>query len=112
MSVARFIPRRLFASQLFESQPLACDVLGSFKKTIRVIALAIVETERLFVKVTEQVVRLNRDVSAFECALQQAPKVFNPVDVNVSFDVLLSMVYHVMDKLIRQIVVRLETVTV
>lgn len=59
--VGRFIPRRLFTSQLFESQALASDVLRGLDKPIRIVAFAVIEYETLFVKIAEKMKRFYRN---------------------------------------------------
>lgn len=53
---------------------------------------AIVEAERLFVNVTEQVERLHADISSIESALEQAPKILHAVGVNLALNVFDGMI--------------------
>jgi len=43
-----------------------------------------VETERLFVKIAEQMERFDRHVGALDGALQEIPEVLQPVGVDLS----------------------------
>lgn len=74
--MARFIPRRLFASQLFESEPLARDLRCRLEKAIRVSALAVVKSKSLFVEVAEEVKWFDAYVSTTQRTLEQAPNSF------------------------------------
>src|SRR6185437_16591947 len=52
-----------------------------------------VETESLFVNVTEQMKRLYSNVGSTKAALQQRPEVFNGVGVNVAMHVVLKVIH-------------------
>jgi hypothetical protein len=54
----------------------------------------------------------NRNICSVETALQEQPKIFNPICVNVAFDVLLSMVDYAVNVIGVEIVVRLERVAI
>jgi hypothetical protein len=55
-----------------------------------------VVAEHLFVQITKQVERLDADISALQLALEQAPKVFESIGVNLSVNVLFRMVDNLM----------------
>lgn len=110
-SVARFIPRRLFASQLLESQTLASDVLRCLEKAIRIVALAVVEPKALFIEITKKMKWLYRNVSAADGSLEQTPKVFNPVSVNDSVNIFLGMVDNLVGVILVKLSVRAKRVT-
>ena len=77
------------------------DNAGNGKvKPIRIVDLAVIESKHLLVNVAKQMERLNRNISPFEAALQETPKVFNAVRVNLTINVLLRMVNHLMDVII------------
>ena len=59
------------ACQLVPSEPLADGSAHGQIKPLSVVHLAVVETEYLLVKVPKQVERFNRNVSAFQPALQE-----------------------------------------
>ena len=61
-------------------------------ETRRVRELALIETKRLFVKVTEKMERFNTHVSSLDGALQQRPEVFQSVGVDVPLRVGLGVV--------------------
>jgi hypothetical protein len=53
-------------------------------KPVGILSLAPVESKRPFIKITEQVKQLNRNVCPFERAFQQNPKVFDAVGMHVA----------------------------
>lgn len=61
---------------------------------------AIVKPEHLFINIAIQMERLNADVGAFQSALEQAPKIFQPVCVNLPVDVPLGMVDYLMREIL------------
>src|SRR5271165_115131 len=69
-------------------------------------ALAVVEAERLLVKIPKQVERLDADVSTVYAPLEQAPEVFQPVSVYAAIDIFLGMVNDLMRVFLRQSIVR------
>jgi len=58
---------------------------------------SLVESESLFIEVTEKMKRFDRNIRAFERSLQQTPKVFDSVRVNVSAHIFDRMIDHVVD---------------
>src|SRR6266516_3332283 len=111
-SVARFIPRRLFASQLLESQTLAHDVTRSLDEAFRVLNLAVIESESLLVKVAEKMKWLYRNISSTEGSLEQTPKVFNSVGVNDSVNVPLGMIDHFVGVILIKLSIRAKRIAV
>jgi len=99
VSVGRFIPPRLFASQFPIGNALASDALRGLDEPIRIIALAVVESKALLVKVAEQMKRFYRNVCTFQGALEQTPKVFDSVGVNLPVNVSLRVIDNVVNKL-------------
>src|SRR6266542_5022649 len=88
------------SDQLRIRQAAPDDVTDHFAEPIRVVHLApIVESERLFIEVSKQMKRFNRDVRAAKRTLQQRPKVFAAVRVNLSVYVLLRVVNDLVDVL-------------
>src|SRR5258708_40236513 len=86
-----------FASQLLVGDSTVCDMRHSHLKAVAIsnevlFGGAIVVTEHLFVYIAEQVKRLYRNVCAFQSALEQTPKVFESVGVDLPFNVPLCMV--------------------
>src|SRR5713101_8226708 len=79
-------------------QTLASDLRHCLRESLRrgdlvpESILSVVESERLFIHVPKQVIRLNRHVGATESALQQAPKVFQPIRVNCTVHIFFEMV--------------------
>src|ERR1035441_5222124 len=73
-------------------QSLADDLRTQQTEAVRIgnllfLCRAVVEAERLLIHVTEQVERLNANVSSTQATLEQAPEVFNSVCVNLSTEV-------------------------
>jgi hypothetical protein len=80
------------AGKLFVLKALSYDLLQNLSEPLGIRALALVEPKTLFVKIPEQVKRFNAYIRAFDHSLEQAPKVLNPVRVNVSVDVFFRVV--------------------
>lgn len=74
-----------------------------------VILFSLVIAERLFVEVTEQVKRFDRNVSAFDGPLQETPEVLHAVRVNVAVNVALGVIDNLVS-VFRQSLVRLQGV--
>lgn len=56
--------------------------------------------------------RLNRNISASDCSLQQRPKVFHAVSVNLTINIFLSMVDYAVNVIGVEIVVRPESIAI
>src|SRR5215472_16919154 len=77
------------ASQFLVHDSLADNIAENHVKPLavmhgRILLSAIVEAEHLFVQITEQVEWLYGNVSPFQPALQQTPKVFESVRVHLA----------------------------
>src|ERR1700731_1656444 len=94
------------ARQLHIPQAFADDTAHNFNKPASVVVFALVEAKRLLVQISEQMKRFDRNIRAFDASLEQRPKVFQAVSVNVSLRVALRVIYHLMHVFIRQSVVR------
>ena len=105
----RFVARRfVFACQFAIGEALAADLGHGKRKALAVIhVFAIVETEHLFVKVTEKMKRFHANVGSVNSALQQTPEVLQAVGVNLSVYVLLGMVDHLLGEICVQAIVGL-----
>lgn len=75
-----------------------------------VLHLAEVVPECLFIEIPEQVEGLDADVCAFQSALKQAPKVFESVGVDLSFNILFGVVNRVVAEVTNQSFVGLQPV--
>src|ERR1700722_3921807 len=78
-------------------QPLSHDLLTQQTETVRVVHRivlrgAIVEPERLFIYIPEQVERFNSNVSSTQSALEQTPEVFHALSVHLPVYILLKVV--------------------
>jgi hypothetical protein len=77
---------------------MPCHTRHSLRESLRranlitPLILAIVESERLFIYVSEQVKRLHGNVCTVQSAFQQRPKVLKSVRVNCPVNVLFKMV--------------------
>ena len=71
---------------------------------LRIIHIPLVVTEYLFVNVTEQMERFDRNVCAVDPALQERPEILATIRVNLSVDVRLGMVYELVTKLVHSFV--------
>lgn len=96
-------------------QSLTYDLLTQQTETVRIIQWivlrgAVVEPERLLIDVTEQVERLNGNVSSAKSALQQRPEIFHALHMNLSVNVLLKVVHELMLVFRIQVVVTSELI--
>lgn len=71
-----------FASQLLVSNSASHDLFHDSGEALRISGFAIVIAESLFVKVPEQMERLNTDVGSVQTTLQETPEVLHCVRVN------------------------------
>src|SRR5947209_14426669 len=74
------------------------------------VSFAVIESKHLLIKVTEQMIRLNRNISPFESALQETPKVLNAVRVNLTVNVLLCVVNYLVNIIIVQTAITFPSV--
>jgi hypothetical protein len=98
------------AGKFIIGEPLASDGLGGFDEPIGILNLTLVKSERLFIQIAEQVKRLNANVCTSDAALQQTPKVLNAVRVNLTVNVLLRVVNHLMNVVGVQTAITLPTI--
>ena len=74
------------------SQTFADYALQRLNEAPLVVVLALVESKRLLIAVSEQMKRLNINVGALQGAFQQRPEVFKTVSVNLSASVAFQVV--------------------
>jgi hypothetical protein len=98
------------ARQFVIGETLARDLSGYFEKPVGVFTFALVESKNLPVKVAEQMERLDRNISAFEAALEKRPEVLNPVRVNLPVNVLPGVVNNLMDVFLMQTAIAFPSV--
>src|SRR5882724_1032953 len=85
--------RTHLASYFGIGQSLSDDVRGNvFESQAIMSKCPKVVTEHLFVEIPEQVERFDADIGAFQLALEQAPKVFESVGVNLPVNIPFRMV--------------------
>ena len=88
---------------------LADDLRNSKVKRISIIRLALIETKRLFIEIAKTDETVQPKYVPLRPRFKSDQK-FNPICVNVAFDVLLSMVDYAVNVIAVEIVVRLERV--
>jgi hypothetical protein len=91
------------ADQFFVSEALSKNLLHRRNESLSVICIfPIVESERLFVNIAEQVKRFNGYVSPIYAALQKTPEVLNPIGVDLPVHIRFGVVDHLMFELIAE----------
>jgi hypothetical protein len=113
---SRFLEDFMFFSllpdQFLVGQTLAYDLSAYQTEPVRIRHLfPVVIAKRLFVKISKQVERLDRNIRSLETALQQTPEILTSVRVNLPVHVSFGMVDYLMSKLIEP-VVGLERISV
>jgi hypothetical protein len=89
-----------FSSQFLVSEATASDMRHHAMKTLTIMfQVPIVVAEYLFVQIAEHVERLNRNVRAFQSALEKAPEVFQSVCVNLSVHLALRVVNRLVNEI-------------
>src|SRR5437763_1014687 len=86
------VKTRSFVDQFFISEATASERSSRFHEPISISPFAGIESKGLFIQVTEKMKRLDRNVSAFDRPFQQRPKVFNALSVNLTVNVLFSVI--------------------
>jgi len=111
----RLLPRlgwRRHTDKLLVSEPLANDSPGGPQKARSVITRSVVEPERLFVNVAEQVERLDADIGAVDAPLEETPKILQAVRMDGTVHVGLGVVNSLVEIIAVQPFIRLESVGV
>jgi hypothetical protein len=101
----------LFFGEPIPSQAASRHLRAHDSEALCVRELSSVVAERLLVKISEQVERLNADVGPLKLSLNETPEVFHRVRVNVAMRILDSMVNNRVPILGRKPVVRLQRIT-
>ena len=97
--VSRFSSLRC-PDQFRVSEALADDLAHNHIESIRVVhILPIVEAERLFIQVAEQVIRFDRNVGPVDTSLQEAPEVFHAIGMYIAVHVGYGVVNDLVNKL-------------
>jgi hypothetical protein len=94
----------LLAGEDIPCEPLADDLTHGKVKAFAVVQLAIIEAVHLFIEVTEQVERLNRNVGSVQAALQETPEIFHSIGVDVPVNVGHGVVDHLVLKFVESVV--------
>jgi hypothetical protein len=100
-----------FASQLLVGNAASNDLFHDGAKPLRIRQGAIVIPEALFVKVPEQMERLDADIGAVQATLQETPEVLHRVRVDVSVHVLYGVIDNRVLVFALQPVIRFQFVT-
>src|SRR5436309_3411367 len=106
--ILRRLPRlvnTLTADELCIPDSLTSNAAKRLNKSTTIILFALVKSKRLLVQVSEQMKRFNVYICSFNRSLEQAPKVFQTVRVNVPFRVALRVIDHIVDIFVRKLVV-------
>src|SRR5207302_5716132 len=90
----------LLTNELGIHQSLSSEVGDGFQKSPFVIVFAFVKPERLLIQIPEQMKRLDAHIRTLDAALQQRPKVFQSVRVDMALSIALRMVNHLVNKLV------------
>ena len=85
--------------QLFVSEPLTTDAVHHSAEPANIVGFTGIIPIGFFIHVPKQVERLNADISAFDCSLQETPEVFDTVGVNPTTDVFFGVVDNLMGAL-------------
>ncbi len=111
LSVRARFEVRGFASEFIPSETLADDLRNNHAESVAVpdelvFGGAMIEAEYLFVQIPEEVERLGADVGAFQSALEETPKVFETVGVDLTVNVPFGMVNYLVHKILAQSLIR------
>ena len=104
LCLRRFRKVFVIASEFLPSEPLSENASDCHKEPplVAVVVFALIEAESLFVEIPEKVERFDADIRAFHSALEQAPKVFHPVRVDVAAHIAHCMVNDVVREIFRE----------
>jgi hypothetical protein len=78
----------VFPGYFFIREPLSDDALQRDNESLCVIEIASVEAEGLLIEIAEQVKGLDAHIGSVDASLQETPKVFDVVRVNIAVNVL------------------------
>lgn len=79
---------RLFlSSQLAIRQTLSNNTMHRSQEAVGIVTKSLIEAKRLLVQISEHMKRFDRNVGAFNTALQERPEVLDPVRVNRAVNV-------------------------
>jgi len=102
----------LFGDQFVVGQPLTRNRTQNDTESLGISQDAIVEAECLLIKVSEKMLRVTGYVCSPQSTLEQAPKVFNAIRVDVPACVFCGMVDSLMDIFGLQTFIRFQGVSV
>lgn len=96
--------------ELIITQPLTSNVTSYSAESLLIVALAMVESERFFSQVSEQVEVLHAYIGSFDSPLQERPEVFHAVCMDVPSDIGFGVVDDFVNVLILKAFVGLERI--
>src|SRR6266496_2118829 len=96
----------LLTNELAIHQSFSGKARNRFQESPLVIIFSLVKPERLLIQISEQMKRLDVHIGPFDSALQQRPKVFKAISVNMTLGAGLRMVDHLMNVFVRKLVIR------
>jgi hypothetical protein len=99
-----------FSSESFPSEASASNLRAHDSEALRVGQFATVVAKRLFIKIPEQMERLDTDTGAVELPLYERPEILHRVGVDITVGVFHGMVDDLMPVIISQAIVRLQSV--
>jgi hypothetical protein len=100
------------ADELRIHQSFSCEASNGFQESPFVVVFAFVKSKGLLIQVSEKMKRFDRNIRAFDSALEQRPKVLQSVRVDMPFHIAFCVVNHLMHVFIGQFFVRTKFVGV
>src|SRR6266576_6833194 len=77
----------VFAGKILIGNSLASNGANDFRESPCIVIVAIVKSKTLLIHVTEQMERLDADISSANRSLQKTPEVFNSVRVDMPINI-------------------------
>ncbi len=105
------------ASEFIPSETLADDLRHNHAESVAVsdellFGGTMIVAKHLFVQIPEEVEQLGADVGSLESALEETPKVFEAVGVDLAINVFFSVVNYLVDKILAQSLIGHERIGV
>lgn len=98
------------ARQLDKRETFASKSRSRFHEPISIRSLARIEPKSLLIEISKQVKRFDANIRSLEASLEKRPEVFNSVRVNLTVNILLSVIDYVVNVFILKFVVAGEHV--
>ena len=101
------------SNQFGVGKPFADDLRDGHREPIRVVhILPIVEAKRLLIQIPKQVVRFDRNIGPVDSALEQRPKIFARVCVNLPVHVSYGVIYDLVCEFFIKPIVGLQRIAI